>query len=150
MVDVDATLARIRATASNKPHHIAHVEQLKKWRADGLFRDVADRMQKWKSARERDDARNAEKKQRRREYFESVRADTNQKARARMARLYADPDRRRKMLDRLKVLKESVPEWYARSKLGMTKKNAPTELVQAKRLHLLIKKQIRRQDDEKR
>jgi hypothetical protein len=149
MVDVDATLARLRETASKKPHHIAHVEQLKEWRSAGLFHDVAERMKKWKSARERDENLDAAKKQRRREYFESVRADQNQKACARMARAYADPERRRKMLDRLKVLKESVPEWYARSKLGMTKKDAPAELVQAKRLHLLIKKQIGRLKDEK-
>jgi len=125
LVDVAASIKRHAETAGNLPCHAAQRKQLVRARRRKLI-DAED-----------------ERKQ------AAILDEKRRQARDRMAKARADPERRRKMLDRLKVLKESVPEWYARGKLGMTKKDAPAELVQAKRLHLLIKKQIGRLKDGK-
>lgn len=63
-------------------------------------------------------------------------------------RYQTDESFREKERARVAAKKERVPLYYARQQLGLGK-DAPEELVQVKRLHLLIKKALRRIEDEK-
>lgn len=117
-----------------------------------LFASVGEKMARWRRAEEKAVAvevlRKSKKDKSKKAWAEKNPDRISSYAEKNTSKYRNDPEHRAKVRAYNKEKKAAIPDWYARQLLRMVTA-PPDDLVKVKRLHLLIKKALRRIEDEK-